>query len=151
MRWTTRFGSMYGGNGHATFSVKCSVTIRFLKFFDTMNSRWDLLLSLPPNMCRQLQHCHPAVADRAFVTHDPPDAQLGSGGGTAHVMAEAWRASSDDSVSFLDWADQQQRIILHGGGESRRLPAYAGAGNCLFRCQCCGGPAGSGWGKRCWN
>ena len=93
-----------------------------------MNPGPDLLLSLPPNMCRQLSDCHPEVADRAFVTHDPPDAQLGSGGGTAHVMAEAWRASAKDSTSFLDWTEQQQRIVLHGGGESRRLPAYAGAG-----------------------
>ena len=29
---------------------------------------FDLLLSLPPNMCRHLAECEPAVAARAFET-----------------------------------------------------------------------------------
>ncbi|MCM2371917.1 bifunctional fucokinase/fucose-1-phosphate guanylyltransferase [Aporhodopirellula aestuarii] len=93
-----------------------------------MNESPQLLLSLPPNMCRQLPDVRPDLANRVFATHDPPEAQLGSGGGTAHVLAEAWRRSKNKPQRFRDWTDAQQRIVLHGGGESRRLPAYAGVG-----------------------
>ena len=78
-------------------------------------------------MCRQLADYQPEVATRAFATHDPPDAQLGSGGGTAHVLHQAW---NDDkaNIGFSDWLHSGDRIVLHGGGESRRLPAYAATG-----------------------
>lgn len=88
----------------------------------------QLLLSLPPNMCRQLADCHPELAQRAFATHDPVDKQLGSGGGTAHVLYQAWKDSDNSSVSFSDWISANQKIVIHGGGESRRLPAYAAVG-----------------------
>jgi hypothetical protein len=57
-----------------------------------------------------------------------PQAQLGSGGGTAHVLAEAWTQTRTANQSFREWTNERQRIVLHGGGESRRLPAYAGVG-----------------------
>ncbi len=87
---------------------------------------YDLLLSLPPNMCRHLSACEPAVAERAFSTFDPPGQQLGSGGGTAYVLEQAWRASGE--ASFFQWLEKSGKLILHGGGESRRLPPYAAPG-----------------------
>ena len=60
-------------------------------------SSFDLLLSLPPNMCDHLEDCEPAVAARAFATFDPPGQQLGSGGGTAYVLEQAWRDSGEAS------------------------------------------------------
>lgn len=91
-----------------------------------MNQPCDLLLSLPPHMLSQFGDCEPAVAVRSFATCDPPGRPLGSGGGTAWVLAEAWKASGVET--FGDWIDRGRRILIHGGGESRRLPAYAGAG-----------------------
>ena len=94
-----------------------------------MNSHnpFDLLLSLPPNMCSHLAECESAVAERAFSTFDPPGRQLGSGGGTAYVLEQAWRAQDSD-VSFSDWLAESGKLIIHGGGESRRLPTYAAPG-----------------------
>ena len=83
-------------------------------------NRFDLLLSLPPNMCVHLAGCEPAVAHRAFATYDPPGRQLGSGGGTAYVLEQAWRASGEPS--FSRWLEQSGKRIVHGGGESRPLP-----------------------------
>jgi len=80
---------------------------------------FDLLLSLPPNMCEHLSDCEPAVAQRAFSTFDPPGQQLGSGGGAAYVLEQAWRASGVES--FPKWLEQSGKLIIHGGGESRRL------------------------------
>ncbi len=87
----------------------------------------ELLLSLPPNMRHEVAVCEPEVASSAFTTCDPPGNQLGSGGGTAHVLAEAWHALGQD-LSFDEWLAGRRKIIIHGGGQSRRLPAYAGTG-----------------------
>ena len=93
-----------------------------------MNNKvpFDLLLSLPPNMCGHLADCEPAVAERAFSTFDPPGKQLGSGGGTAYVLEQAWRDSGE--ASFSKWLEDNGKLIIHGGGESRRLPTYAAPG-----------------------
>jgi hypothetical protein len=53
----------------------------------------EILLSLPPIMCAQRAQCDPRRADAYFATCDPPAQQLGSGGGAAHVLHQAWRAS----------------------------------------------------------
>ncbi len=90
------------------------------------SSPFDLLLSLPPNMCNHLDDCEPAVAQRAFATFDPPGQQLGSGGGTAYVLEQAWRNSGE--ASFSQWLEKSGKLIIHGGGESRRLPPYAAPG-----------------------
>lgn len=91
-----------------------------------MNDPWDLLLSLPPNICGHLAVCEPAVAAGAFATFDPPDRQLGSGGATAYVLEQAWRASGE--ASFAEWLRASGKLIVHCGGESRRLPPYAASG-----------------------
>jgi galactokinase/mevalonate kinase-like predicted kinase len=90
------------------------------------SNAFDLLLSLPPNMCGSLADCEPAVAARAFSTFDPPGQQLGSGGGTAYVLEQAWRESGAES--FSQWLGGNGKLIIHGGGESRRLPPYAPPG-----------------------
>ena len=79
-------------------------------------------------MCNQLADYQPELARRAFATHDPAQAQLGSGGGTAHVLHEAWKHAGQGRSNFSDWIDDGEKIVLHGGGESRRLPAYAAIG-----------------------
>jgi len=88
---------------------------------------YDLLLSLPPNMCTHLAECEPYIANNCFATYDPPGRPLGSGGGTAYVLEQAWR-SMDGSSSFADWLAESGKLIIHGGGQSRRLPAYAATG-----------------------
>ena len=92
----------------------------------------ELLISLPPIMCQQLTDYDPQLAARAFATCDPAEAQLGSGGGTAHVLHQAWKQATDPARSLSDWIMQGQKIVLHGGGESRRLPAYAAIGKLLM-------------------
>ena len=66
-----------------------------------------------------------------FATSDPAERKLGSGGGTAHLLAAAWRETGSDT-SFTDWLRQSRKLILHAGGQSRRLPAYAPTGKILM-------------------
>lgn len=64
------------------------------------------------------------------VAHDPVGAKLGSGGGTVHLIREAWR--QEGTADFAAWREREKRLILHAGGQSRRLPAYAPSGKSLI-------------------
>ena len=46
----------------------------------------DYLLSVPPAMSAALARCEPRVAAGVFAASDPPQQQLGSGGGAAWLL-----------------------------------------------------------------
>jgi len=56
---------------------------------------------------------------------------VGSGGGSASILASAY-AQSGFKGDFKDWLTESKRMIIHSGGESRRLPAYAPYGKSLL-------------------
>lgn len=91
------------------------------------------LLSVPAPLARFLR---PSTAgDRLadFVHSDPPSRKLGSGGGTASLLHAAWqRLRTRSHLDLWDWVNSEQNLILHAGGESRRLPAYAALGKSLL-------------------
>ena len=87
----------------------------------------DYLLSLPPAMSAALAQCEPRIAGGVFAASDPPGRPLGSGGGAAWLLEQAWRAGGG-AQPFEQWLDAGLKVIVHGGGESRRLPAYAAPG-----------------------
>jgi len=66
-----------------------------------------------------------------FAASDPRGVPLGSGGGTAYVLYKAWQDSSN-SLCFREWLRESPKLIIHGGGMSRRLPAYAVVGKPLI-------------------
>lgn len=61
-----------------------------------------------------------------FCGSDPAGEKLGSGGGLAQLLADAWKA--DGSADFDEWLNGPKRLALLAGGQSRRLPAYAATG-----------------------
>jgi galactokinase/mevalonate kinase-like predicted kinase len=65
-----------------------------------------------------------------FASSDPVGTPLGSGGGTANLLVEAWRATGVGR-SFNQWLHESGKLVLHAGGQSRRLPAYALTGKIL--------------------
>jgi galactokinase/mevalonate kinase-like predicted kinase len=85
------------------------------------------LFSAPPALVRQFG-CIPGYG--WYATNDPVGKKLGSGGGTAHLVAEAWRETGGGK-SFLEWMRAEKRILIHAGGQSRRLPAYAASGKAI--------------------
>ncbi len=124
------------------------------------------LLSLPPNLVRKeadgvtvFHHITHLPQDEYFYTCDPEGHRVGSGGGTAWLLWQAFLDSVEcrvDSVEFANaipspngiavanstlytlhstlfcqWLKREKRILLHAGGQSRRLPAYAPSGKIL--------------------
>ena len=102
------------------------------------------LLSLPPNLVEKGAEA-PTVfheitgrsADEFFCTCDPCGQRVGSGGGTAWLLWQCYcqQASAGQRrktvASFSEWLSTERRILLHAGGQSRRLPAYAPSGKIL--------------------
>lgn len=83
------------------------------------------LLSLPQNLADTFHKLDSEYATNEwFVTSDPSDTRLGSGAGTTWLL--------DKWIEYDPTADtSQKKIIIHAGGQSRRLPAYATAGKVL--------------------
>ncbi len=84
----------------------------------------QVLVSLPPAAASIGSGGLSAVA---FVGGDPPGRQLGSGGGTAHLLCQAWKALARGS-SFSQWLAGSPKLVIHASGQSRRLPSYAAEG-----------------------
>lgn len=88
------------------------------------------LLSLPPNLVGCFHEITGADPQEYFCTSDPVGRKLGSGGGTTWLLErchEAWGAGR----GFGEWLASDRRILLHAGGQSRRLPSYAPSGKIL--------------------
>ena len=88
------------------------------------------LLSLPPNLVDCFHDVTGLSRDDYFCSCDPIGHRLGSGGGTTWLLQEAWRAEQC-AQSFSDWVKKERCIILHAGGQSKRLPSYAVSGKVL--------------------
>ena len=78
------------------------------------------LLSLPPNLVECFHDVTGLSRDEYFCDCDPIGHRLGSGGGTTWLLQQA-----------RDWLGGDRCIILHAGGQSKRLPSYAVSGKIL--------------------
>ena len=87
-----------------------------------------VLLSLPPNVVGCFHDITGLSREEFFCTCDPVGHRLGSGGGTAWLLQQACGSQSD----FDNWLPQDKRILVHAGGQSRRLPSYAVSGKILM-------------------
>ena len=94
------------------------------------------LLSLPPNLV-DCFHDITGLSDKEwFCTNDPIDHKLGSGGGTTWLLTQAYEnemahSDANNQKTFDEWLSSEKRLLLHAGGQSRRLPAYAPSGKVL--------------------
>ena len=93
------------------------------------------LLSLPPNLVDAFHEVTGLSREEYFCTCDPIGHRLGSGGGTAWLLQEAWKEEvrrEEGKESFLSWLSEEKRILIHAGGQSKRLPSYAVSGKVLM-------------------
>lgn len=94
------------------------------------------LLSLPPNLVGCFHDVTGYSPEEWFCTNDPVGCKLGSGGGTTWLLMKAYedavaKGQTNHSPSFSEWLASERRLLLHAGGQSRRLPAYAPSGKIL--------------------
>ena len=87
------------------------------------------LLSLPPNLVGSFHDVTGLSREEFFCTNDPIGHKLGSGGGTTWLLQACCQADGAEDIST--WLSAEKRILLHAGGQSRRLPAYAPSGKIL--------------------
>ena len=80
------------------------------------------LLSLPPNLVECFHDITHADRNEWFCTSDPIGHKLGSGGGTTWLLQACM--AHEGATNALEWLAREKRILLHAGGQSRRLPAY---------------------------
>ena len=88
------------------------------------------LLSLPPNLVECFHDIEKADRKEWYCTSDPIGSKLGSGGGTTWLLKNC-QQTTDPDCDFQTWIGQEKRILLHAGGQSRRLPGYAPSGKIL--------------------
>ena len=88
------------------------------------------LLSLPPNLIHCFHELEGVNRTDWFCTSDPVGSKLGSGGGTTWLL-QACHQEFAPQVPFSDWIGREKRILLHAGGQSRRLPSYGPSGKIL--------------------
>lgn len=106
-----------------------------------------ILLSLPPNLVKTdsdgktvfHQLTNLSVED-FYCTCDPEGHRIGSGGGTAWLLKQCYacevtqedsKTDCETTSTFDDWLSKEKRILIHAGGQSRRLPSYAPSGKIL--------------------
>ena len=96
------------------------------------------LLSLPPNLVDVFHDVTGLSRDEYFATCDPIGHRLGSGGGTTWLLQECCRVEGNSQLSTLhsplfdEWLSKEKRILIHAGGQSKRLPSYAVSGKVLM-------------------
>ncbi|WP_340112535.1 bifunctional fucokinase/fucose-1-phosphate guanylyltransferase [Maribellus mangrovi] len=88
------------------------------------------LISVPTNVVPHFHHIAELDPKDWFVTSDPENTKVGSGGGTAHILSELFQ--NENAGDFTAWLPGEKRAIIHAGGQSRRLPAYAPLGKSLI-------------------
>ncbi len=89
------------------------------------------LITLPVGMSGQFYELENRDPGMWFCGSDPVEKKIGSGGGTAGILADAFGRSGFQGP-FESWLTSQQRMVIHSGGESRRLPAYSPFGKSLL-------------------
>ena len=88
------------------------------------------LLSLPPHLVDCFHNITGLSREEFFVTSDPVGHRLGSGGGTSWLLTESFK-NQQEEADFSRWLAREPRILIHAGGQSRRLPSYAPSGKVL--------------------
>ncbi len=88
----------------------------------------QVLVSLPPAAVSCFKAVDPDRSEERFVASDPPGRQIGSGGGSIHLILAAWKHRTGGNLPFDEWMNKNRLLLVHGSGESRRLPGYAAAG-----------------------
>ena len=88
------------------------------------------LLSLPPNLVGCFHQITGYSTEEWYCTNDPVGHKLGSGGGSTWLLQQCYH-HWNQGENFDEWLAKDRKLLLHAGGQSRRLPSYAPSGKIL--------------------
>ncbi len=88
-------------------------------------------MSMPPHVVDCFYDITGLSPEEYYVTCDPVGHKLGSGGGTTWLLEQCYREQGG-GLPFGDWLRNEPRLLIHAGGQSRRLPCYAPSGKILL-------------------
>ena len=88
------------------------------------------LISVPQNVISHFHNISGLPEADWYVDADPGTKRVGSGGGTSWLLSRCWNKEKDSD--FETWLEKEKRVIIHAGGQSRRLPAYASISKSLL-------------------
>ena len=88
------------------------------------------LISVPTNAISYFHSITNFSSEEWFVASDPEGTKVGSGGDTVPLLSKLYK--EEGFLDFDKWLRYMKRVIIHAGGRSRRLPAYAPAGKSLI-------------------
>lgn len=88
------------------------------------------LVSVPPNTIPYFHQISGLSPEDWFISSDPIGKRVGSGGGTSYLLTELF--NQEKKTLFEEWLAEEKRVIIHAGGQSRRLPAYSSIGKSLM-------------------
>lgn len=80
------------------------------------------IISLPPSLVAKFNNITGLSKEEWHATTDPQSCKVGSGGGTVWALYDEERVFGKSN---------DKRIVIHAGGQSRRLPSYAPSGKVL--------------------
>ncbi|WP_428768106.1 bifunctional fucokinase/fucose-1-phosphate guanylyltransferase [Treponema sp. HNW] len=87
------------------------------------------LLSVPENFASCRKKILPDTPERRYIAAaDPKGSKIGSGGATAWLLQ---KEREERQAAGKSTGAESKRIIIHAGGQSRRLPSYAVWGKLL--------------------
>jgi galactokinase/mevalonate kinase-like predicted kinase len=102
---------------------------------------WDFLIVTAPNAAQAAAYESQlklrrelgllAGVNEVLVVADPPQQRIGSGGSTVLCLCEVLRRTCASAAGPSDWLVALRRLrvlVVHAGGDSRRLPAYGPCG-----------------------
>ena len=96
------------------------------------------LLSIPANLVKYFHEITHKDPQEWFCASDPIGCKIGSGGGTTWLLENSFQhdtksthSNAPEDHNFQEWLSANKHIIIHAGGQSRRLPSYAPSGKVL--------------------
>ncbi|MCX7872502.1 MAG: bifunctional fucokinase/fucose-1-phosphate guanylyltransferase [Verrucomicrobiae bacterium] len=95
-----------------------------------MNERTQFLVTLPWTMAERFAELEKKSPPEWLAISDPISGNIGSGGASCRAIFYGWKKTGENN-DFFSWLNESKKIIIHGGGLSRRLPAYSAIGKPL--------------------
>ncbi|MCX7872791.1 MAG: hypothetical protein N2487_05850, partial [Verrucomicrobiae bacterium] len=96
-----------------------------------MNETPQFLVTLPWAMAEGFAEQEKKPLPKWLGISDPHEGHIGSGGASCRALYIAW-LKTGGGADFFTWLNRGRKVVIHGGGLSRRLLSYSAVGKPLM-------------------